>query len=188
MVRWHEELNNLLDAVYKAIDDPDDGNLARLNYCAYNLELHSVPPDPNLPSCECGWVGYPRRPFPGAYGLCDACDKPVFPTPTVCVDFDGPLHTLDRGWRDGELYGSPPPGAVEAIRALRRQGFRIVVQTARDWRCVHGYLIKHGIEVDLITMIKPIASFYIDDRGVVFEDWYSVMAEIKRRQGVVRES
>ncbi|MDH6709890.1 hypothetical protein P3T27_006639 [Kitasatospora sp. MAA19] len=36
----------------------------------------------------------------------------------VGVDFDETLMLVDRGWMDGQVYGEPIPGAIEALRLL----------------------------------------------------------------------
>ena len=32
----------------------------------------------------------------------------------IAIDFDGVIHTFDKGWNDGTCYGDPIPGSIEA--------------------------------------------------------------------------
>ena len=105
--------------------------------------------------------------------------------PTVCLDLDGVL--VDRTYaRGGEQLGDPIDGAVEFTRALAEQA-DIVIHTARlagrpaaasdggaqaEQRRIEAriraWLDQHGFAYKQIALAvgKPIASAYVDDRGV----------------------
>ena len=105
--------------------------------------------------------------------------------PTVCLDLDGVL--VDRTYaRGGETLGDPIDGAVEFTRALAEQA-DIVIHTARlagrpagasDGAAqaeqrrieerIRAWLDQHGFAYKEIALAvgKPIASAYVDDRGV----------------------
>ena len=105
--------------------------------------------------------------------------------PTVCLDLDGVL--VDRTYaRGGEDLGDPIDGAVEFTRALAEQA-DIVIHTARlasrpagasDGAAqaeqrrieerIRAWLDQHGFAYKEIALAvgKPIASAYVDDRGV----------------------
>lgn len=105
--------------------------------------------------------------------------------PTVCLDLDGVL--VDRTYaRGGEELGDPIDGAVEFTRALAEQA-DIVIHTARlggrpagasvgaaqaEQRRIEerirAWLDQHGFAYKEIALDvgKPIASAYVDDRGV----------------------
>ncbi len=101
---------------------------------------------------------------------------------TVAIDFDGVLHTYDKGWQDGEIYGELVPGAGEILGKLSEQGYRLVVFTTRsDQDSVEEALRRWGVlpYFDEITNIKPIAVAYVDDRAVPFRgDWGVVLKDI----------
>ena len=105
--------------------------------------------------------------------------------PTVCLDLDGVLvnRTYARG---AEELGDPIDGAVEFTRALAEQA-DIVIHTARlagrpagasDGAAqaeqrrieerIRAWLDQHGFAYKEIALAvgKPIASAYVDDRGV----------------------
>lgn len=106
----------------------------------------------------------------------------------LAIDFDGVVHTFDKGYFDGTCYGNPIPGALEAIKLLSNR-FQIIIFTAKakpDRPLVNGktgtelvreWLEKHGISecVYEITSEKPRALLYIDDNGYRFEDWQSTL-------------
>ena len=110
----------------------------------------------------------------------------------VAIDFDGVIHTFDRGWNDGTCYGDPIPGAIEAIKKLSLK-YNIIIFTAKaksNRPLVNG---KTGVELvkewlskyDLIDCVaeitseKPHANIYIDDRGYRFNNWTDTLKEIE---------
>ena len=108
---------------------------------------------------------------------------------TVCVDFDGVLHTYDGRYEGDHIAeGLPIEGAIgwlfEAV-----QHFEVVILTTRggSWRgrrAIRRWLRKHsgdifydgpgyrGIKDVKITNRKPPALMYIDDRAVRFTGEY----------------
>lgn len=102
----------------------------------------------------------------------------------ICVDFDGTIFA----W--GDLYEKTPPlpGAVDFMRALKQQGWTIVIFTSRmspTWWAAEGKDLKqerifqssfiekrlgdYGIPWDRITAEKVPAEYYIDDKAIEYE-------------------
>jgi hypothetical protein len=107
---------------------------------------------------------------------------------TVAVDFDGVIHTYDKGWQDGTIYGEFMPGAVVGLTRLMQQ-YAVFIHTARKPRQVARWIERssgYGLECTtrvprggfwsrrgylLVTNRKLPAVAYIDDRAVRFESW-----------------
>lgn len=113
---------------------------------------------------------------------------------TIAVDFDGVLHSYDKGWHDGSIYGDWLPGAVTALSQLMRQ-HAVFIHTTRNPRQVARWIERqsgYGVEcttrlprtwwgrrkpfwnqqgVLLVTDRKLAAVAYIDDRAVRFVNW-----------------
>jgi hypothetical protein len=105
---------------------------------------------------------------------------------TICLDFDGVLHSYRSGWCGAEIIPDPPIHRTrEAIERLREQ-YRIVVHSSRchtleGRRAVEAWLQKHGIVVDEVCEHKPPATVYVDDRAIRFRgDWDDVITEIQQ--------
>lgn len=103
---------------------------------------------------------------------------------TICLDFDGVVHSYRSGWCGAEIIPDPPiHTAREAIGRLRKT-FRVVIHssrchTAAGREAIAHWLAKHGIEVDEICEHKPPAMVYVDDRAVPFRgDWEQVLIDI----------
>jgi hypothetical protein len=104
---------------------------------------------------------------------------------TICLDFDGVLHSYRSGWRGAAVIPDPPiHGTRESIARLREQ-YRVVVYSARcrtpeGLQAVEMWLLKHDIQVDEVCDYKPPALVYVDDRAIRFRgDWDQLMTEIK---------
>lgn len=105
---------------------------------------------------------------------------------TVCLDFDGVIHSYLTGWHGIEVIADPPiHGTDEAVRRLRKQ-YRVVVHSARcataEGRlAIEAWLKKHNIEVDEVCEHKPPATVYIDDRAVRFTgDWNAAIDQVRQ--------
>ncbi len=105
---------------------------------------------------------------------------------TICLDFDGVLHSYRSGWCGSEVIPDPPiHGTREAVARLRQQ-YRVVVHSARcrteaGLRAVQHWLHKHEIAVDEVCEHKPPAHIYVDDRAVRFRgDWELLADEIRQ--------
>jgi len=102
----------------------------------------------------------------------------------LCIDFDGVIHTYDRGWHDGTCYGDPIQGSLEAIIELSKK-YRIVIFTAKakpsrplvngktGTELVWEWLTQYGIAdcIAEVTAEKPRGFLYIDDNGYRFKNW-----------------
>lgn len=119
----------------------------------------------------------------------------------MAVDFDGVLHSYERGWADGSIYGDWKPGADMALTQLL-QRYAVFVHTTRDPRQVARWIERrtgYGVEcttrlprtrwgrrkpfwnrqgVLLVTDRKLAALAYIDDRAVRFVTWADALAAV----------
>ncbi len=92
---------------------------------------------------------------------------------TIAVDFDGVIANYD-GWSGEEELGSPRPDVRNALSSLRKEGWKIVVHTARRSSAVEPYLRQAQVPFDEINANtdypsqspKPVATVYWDDRAV----------------------
>ncbi len=102
----------------------------------------------------------------------------------IAIDFDGVIHTYDKGYYDGTCYGEPIEGAKKALESLALK-FKIIIFTAKakpnrplvngktGKQLVEEWLEKYGMlqYVTEVTAEKPRACLYIDDKGYRFQDW-----------------
>jgi hypothetical protein len=112
--------------------------------------------------------------------------------PILCVDFDGVIHSYDRGWQDGVIYGTVVPGFFEWVREAR-QHFTLTIYSARSkspagleamkewlglkliaWKTRNIVSIELPPYMDDFQFVheKPPAFLTIDDRAICFDgDW-----------------
>ena len=116
----------------------------------------------------------------------------------IIVDFDGTICGFEF-----PACGPPEPGVREALIELSEMGFKITIhscRTATYWQDVidEGNRLKHIIAIACFmkehalyydeilideNMNKPLAEFYIDDRGVGYKgNWPDVVNEIRNRK------
>lgn len=106
--------------------------------------------------------------------------------PTICIDFDGVIHSYDNGWQGGVIYGHVVPGFFEWAEKAAKC-FRLVVYSSRSaiqvqvdamsmWM-LDRYTVWHGSPDGFSQLFefaseKPPAWVTIDDRAIRFDgDW-----------------
>ena len=93
----------------------------------------------------------------------------------VCLDFDGVLHDAQHPLK-GRKMGPPIDGALAGVAALRAAGHTLVLHTVRvatDAQAKHVYdwLRFYGFPRIPVSVPKPMADRYVDDRAFVFVSW-----------------
>lgn len=120
---------------------------------------------------------------------------------TIAVDFDGVIHTYERGWADGTIYGDFMPNAMPSLERLMKHD-AVFVHTTRNARQVARWIERTSqYHIDcttrlprtwygrrkpfwntrgllLVTNLKMAAVAYLDDRAVRFNDWASAMSAL----------
>ncbi len=98
-------------------------------------------------------------------------DRPA----TICFDLDGTLCTNTFGEYEA---AEPYWWAIERVRALHRDGHRIIILTARgtatgiDWgEVTRGQLERWEVPHAELHFGKPSADVYVDDRAVHTDAW-----------------
>jgi hypothetical protein len=118
-------------------------------------------------------------------GLCER-QGIQFRKQTICLDFDGVIHSYRSGWQGAKEIPDPPiHGSAQAIAHLRTL-YRVVLHssrcaTAEGRLAISNWLAKHHIEVDEICEHKPPAIVYIDDRALRFQgNWSDTMLQLSQ--------
>lgn len=109
-------------------------------------------------------------------------DQHTMTKPTLCIDFDGVVHSYERGWQGGAIYGDIVPGFFEwAVRAQKH--FKLAIYSSRssseEGRLAMGKWLAEKIRawtgepIELaLAAEKPPAWLTIDDRAILFRgDW-----------------
>jgi hypothetical protein len=108
----------------------------------------------------------------------------------IQIDFDNTLCSDSN-------YGSPTKGAKEAMKRLKKDGFTIIISSARfasywkgrkqseEKKKIESWLQENGIKYDGLWIPDKLAAVaYVDDRAVPFKgDWQSVLDKIKNLNG-----
>lgn len=103
--------------------------------------------------------------------------------PTLCLDFDGVLHSYASGWQGAENIPDPPTPGAKAFVTAAGEHFKVVVystrcatQEGRD--AIARWLDKHGFPQLTIAETKPPALVTIDDRALTFTGEWPEIAEL----------
>ena len=98
---------------------------------------------------------------------------------TICVDFDGVLHSYTSGWRGANVIPDPPvPGAMDFLLSLiEDERFEVCIYSSRSKEpggisAMSAWLRKRlGDFTDQLKfpVQKPAAFLTIDDRALCFK-------------------
>ena len=103
---------------------------------------------------------------------------------TVCLDFDGVVHSYQSGWQGEATVADPPIHGVDRAISQLRKDYRVVIYSVRcesdtGRAAIEQWLAKHRIEVDEICASKPPAFVYVDDRAIRFTgNWTETIENI----------
>lgn len=108
--------------------------------------------------------------------------------PKIAIDFDGVIHQYSKGWHDGTIYDPPMEGCREALEKLD-DDFEIIIFSCRASTDEKKQMIIKWLEkydmyqfISDITVVKPHACIYIDDRAIHHVDWPSTLTHVKYRE------
>ena len=110
--------------------------------------------------------------------------------PTICIDFDGVIHSYEKGWQGGVIYGDVVPGFFEWAQSAT-QFFEIVIYSSRSssdtgrsdmmiwledklrkWNEIQEENLRLEPGIFSYPRYKPAAWLTIDDRAICFRgDW-----------------
>ena len=99
---------------------------------------------------------------------------------TICIDFDGVIHSYTSRWEGPETIPDPPvDGAFDAIKTYLAAGYKVCILSTRNYQtngplCMVEWFEKYGFDRELLYRVsfptyKPPAILYIDDRGYHFK-------------------
>jgi hypothetical protein len=106
--------------------------------------------------------------------------------PILCIDFDGVIHSYEKGWQNGVIYGTVTPGFFEWAEQAAKQ-FKLTIYSSRSkseegikaiglwlmeqrkaWRAAGGKTETEGPLAFDFAVEKPAAWLTIDDRAICF--------------------
>jgi hypothetical protein len=107
---------------------------------------------------------------------------------TLCVDFDGVLHSYASGWQGATTIGDPPvEGAIAFLEEAAEQ-FEIAIFSSRSHlpggvAAMRSWLALQGLAEETLVRIsfpthKPAAELYLDDRAWRFEGTFPRLSEL----------
>lgn len=102
---------------------------------------------------------------------------------TVVLDFDGVIHEYKSRWiSPGIISDGPVEGVSRFISELRANNYKVVVVSARfksneGKNAVKEWLAENKIFVDELSVEKPPAIVYIDDRAICFNGTFDGLIE-----------
>ena len=90
----------------------------------------------------------------------------------IALDFDRVIHDTDHP-KEGRKMGPPLLGAKEALVDLFRQGHQIIVHSCNRPKVIQDWMQYYEIPYHYVwnQVGKPVADWYVDDRGVKFTSW-----------------
>lgn len=115
---------------------------------------------------------------------------------SIAIDIDGVVFNYAE-WQGIHNFGEPIEGAKEALAEFQKLGYHIIIHTTRVNKDVNpGYgeeelvdilekaLNQADIPWDEISVAKPLADFYVDDRSIKFESWPQIHKIVKEAKVV----
>lgn len=99
----------------------------------------------------------------------------------IAFDFDGVIHEMNDGWRNGEIYGRINNDVIQAIYELKKMNIPVFICSSRAPNQIVEFWNKQGFKLEAkvirdtfffndtdyigVTNRKLPAQLYIDDRA-----------------------
>lgn len=113
----------------------------------------------------------------------------------IVIDLDGTICPIKQ---EGQTYADlePFPGAIDKLKALRKAGHYLIIQTARNMatqksnlgkvlqnvgKVTLDWLDKYDVPYDEIYFGKPNGQIYIDDRALRFSSWSDIQEDFLQK-------
>lgn len=109
---------------------------------------------------------------------------------TIAIDFDGVLADYSEGYKGKDVFGSMVPGADNATKVLKENGWTIIIYTTRpatdalkkwlsDNNITYDYINENPNQPEESKGCKLMADVYLDDRAVCFRGkWQWMISDI----------
>lgn len=115
--------------------------------------------------------------------------------PTICLDFDGVIHSYTSGWKGPRKIPDPPvDGAIEFIHELLIEGWDVCIFSSRSgywggitamrrWLATHSGNLWDTMGPSFCEVRfpwrKPAAMITIDDRALTFDGTWPTLDTLK---------
>ena len=103
----------------------------------------------------------------------------------IAFDFDGVIHDLSDGWKNGEIYGAINQDVIETIRELNKMRIPVFIFSTRAPNQIvealndldlgltfktipNGVFFFNDLDYIGVTQRKLPAQLYIDDRAITY--------------------
>jgi hypothetical protein len=174
-------------AVKHAPNSPMLGDPAKQYVVHETIETVYVYDDPAGDDPD--WLDAPPPPIPNEVTAPVATPKSSRKRHTICVDFDGVLHSYTSPWKGATVIpDAPVASAIEWLTHIHDDYdvaiFSTRAREAGGISAMRQWLLDHGLDEAILERIsfpreKPLARVYIDDRAWKFEGTFPTADEIE---------